>query len=535
MVGFQSEFDILSDDFLVSLKSFLRNPDWTYLYFSEGDHSNGLQVWAISADDNSANSAMASPGWPVTSGDGNPTYSYHFDGDSKIYEYHPLEKSVGYEPFLFKTHHHHDKYKTDWEFSQSARLLLELWLDPADKNLYQINASADKELAVEFGQDFVRIKTTLIDSLLGIRGKNLLQLFEVVTPISQEQEILREDKTSKEFNSQMHYYGNDNDAFLARFQAISGKFRYLPKGVEETILCMENPPSHDRSFIVGRDSDGNLVTSTSNPEKLNNYFDSNPGALPYLTPVFFKRDVLTKYVDDPETYSLEPSRLFCGHIWSLPIDTTYDNEVMVWLGDLWQYMPETEYFHWRHHNAYSSAQISEETIRRDILGQWVDSNDAILALRNSVHKLNAEWKNTFGQGFFSDLGEFDQTRLTTLTYPTNSSHKGILSQIERLALLLIESINTENLPALKEGGSISRLTAFLEANGAPNAKSMVANLKSLYLTRTKSSAHRIGSDGIQKFEKLKANNEIKGNFHRLVEGLINDLESLSAFAAEIRT
>jgi hypothetical protein len=527
--------ELLAPGFLESLRSFLRNPEWTYLYYSDGTYSNKIQIWTVCCDDASALSAMQTTGWPISSGDGNPTYSYHYEGGSRVFEYHPMEKSQGFEPFLFRTSHHHEKFATEWEFSQSARLFLGLWRDPKGKNLFVINPSAEMELAVEFGDSFVRIRSNLLDALLGVRGKNLLQLFEVAQPLADNQLVVRRSLVSDDSDWQAHYFGNEKDSVIDRFQAVSGKFRYLPMLTDDAIASLENTTDIDKTFIVGRNSDGSLAISTSNPDELNNYFDLNPGQLPYLTPVFFKRDVLTKYVDDPERFSLEPTRLFCGYIWSIQIDTTYDNEVMVWLGDLGQYLPDTEYFHWRHHNIFSSKSVSNETIQRDIHGQWVESSDIFLALSESIASLNLEWEKAFSHRFFKNLGDFDRTRLSTLTYPTNATYKGVVSQVEKLALLLIEAINTDYLPKTKNlDGSINRLVAFMKEHGINEADEMVSNLRDLYRTRSKAGAHQIGSDGLERLEDLKAGNDIRNNFNSLVKGLIEDLNTLSNAATLIR-
>lgn len=59
-------------------------------------------------------------------------------------------------------------------------------------------------------------------------------------------------------------------------------------------------------FIIGTDENGNEVMHSCDPNTLSNYFGSNPGEPHYLTPVYFDRTVLEKYIRQPERYSVEP-------------------------------------------------------------------------------------------------------------------------------------------------------------------------------------------------------------------------------------
>jgi hypothetical protein len=63
------------------------------------------------------------------------------------------------------------------------------------------------------------------------------------------------------------------------------------------------------------DVTGKPVRHTCDPDKLANYFGKNPEAPHYLTPVFFRAEVLEKYYADPGKYSVEDGSLRCGRLW----------------------------------------------------------------------------------------------------------------------------------------------------------------------------------------------------------------------------
>lgn len=72
-----------------------------------------------------------------------------------------------------------------------------------------------------------------------------------------------------------------------------------------------------QEFIVGSEPSGKSVKYTCNPEKLADYFGKNSDAPHYLTPVFFRTEVLSKYYAGPQKYSVEDGYLRCGSLWGL--------------------------------------------------------------------------------------------------------------------------------------------------------------------------------------------------------------------------
>jgi hypothetical protein len=98
--------------------------------------------------------------------------------------------------------------------------------------------------------------------------------------------------------------------------------------------------------IIATDTSGRPIRHTCNPEKLANYFDKNPNAPQYLTPVFFGAEVLAKYYDDTRKYSVEDGYLRCGSLWGLQVDNDHTDVVVVFLGDLGRALSETERNYW---------------------------------------------------------------------------------------------------------------------------------------------------------------------------------------------
>jgi hypothetical protein len=83
------------------------------------------------------------------------------------------------------------------------------------------------------------------------------------------------------------------------------------------------------SFIINEDEFGRAVTFTCEESKLSNYFGKNPGAPHYLTPVFFRSDVLQKYYNNAELYTVTEGSVSCKARWHLRLDNDHSDYVAV--------------------------------------------------------------------------------------------------------------------------------------------------------------------------------------------------------------
>ena len=118
------------------------------------------------------------------------------------------------------------------------------------------------------------------------------------------------------------------------------------KGFRPSMQGPMSEPEIYESFIIGYESDGRLKEFTSDEEKLANYFGKNPGAPDYLTHVYFSLDVLNKYYDDPSQYEVADGSAGRKGFWSLRIDNSLADSVVVFLGDLGK-LTQREQLHWK--------------------------------------------------------------------------------------------------------------------------------------------------------------------------------------------
>jgi hypothetical protein len=119
------------------------------------------------------------------------------------------------------------------------------------------------------------------------------------------------------------------------FSRLLGKKIIPPLPVEKCGVWPYDAPARKfADYIIGMNAEGQNVVHTADEEELANYFGKNPGAPHYLTPVWFRREVLSKYYEHPEKYSVEDGYLRCGSLWGLSIDNDLPDHVVVYLGDL---------------------------------------------------------------------------------------------------------------------------------------------------------------------------------------------------------
>ena len=288
-----------------------------------------------------------------------------------------------------------------------------------------------------------------------------------------------------------------------------GKVIIAPPPFEEVVRELyEDKVEAEVSFIIGVDASGKPIEYTSNPEKLSNYFGANPGAPHYLTPVYFKREVLSRYYADPKRYSVEDGLLRCLHLWALRIDNDHPTHVVVFLGDLGRDLPYNERLYWRSFNVPPpiDAGISETCFQRSFRAQFAEPKSVDLVFRQEYQQLNDAWHEKMGWPLFLELEQEDRYILQAIRIPITESPSELEQQVMWLAKLLVDSLNERELekaigdrfvPGLK---GIQKLNLFLEE--FENKEKIVQFLRDLQQLRSTGFAHRKGSNYYKTQEKL---------------------------------
>ncbi|MBX3331491.1 MAG: hypothetical protein KF722_13875 [Nitrospira sp.] len=287
---------------------------------------------------------------------------------------------------------------------------------------------------------------------------------------------------------------------------ITGKKYILPSPMP--VQDGSDPMENYQEFIIGTDAHGKSIKHTCNLAKLANYFEKNPDSPHYLTPVFFRPEVLSKYYAEPQKYSVEDGYLRCGGLWGLQIDNDHSDYLVVFLGDLGRDLSENERSYWLSFNIPPGGrQISEPNLQRSFLAEPTDPQKADLVFKHQYGRFREDFRKATGWDFFLPLHQDDEHFLTGLRLMGKDNQAEFDAQLIALTKVLVDSINEKGiargLKTLTENEKgITKLEKFFVERGMVDFERHVKFLHVLQDLRSRSAAHRKGS-----------------NYERLVEDL----------------
>ena len=294
-----------------------------------------------------------------------------------------------------------------------------------------------------------------------------------------------------------HSVGDEHQSF----SVLEGKrlIEPLPKSKISLREVAGARPEKYQEFIIGVDDNGEEISYTCNPAKINRY-GSNPGAPIDLTPVHFRKPVLDKYYNEPDKYSVEDSILNCPW-WSMKIDNHHDDKIIVLLRYLCS-LPYNEQLHWRSYNILPAGGVSKTYYERNFKGQFADSDRPEHVFKQIYRDLQTTSEKYLGWQFLLRLNRGDEHHLKSLRIPSTDEQCDFDLLILSLAKILVDSLNQAQLKKLispkheeslnpKDKDSLTRSIGCLEialnscgVNDAGNHISFLRNLQSLRSTGT---------------------------------------------------
>lgn len=450
-----------------------------------------------------------SDGWDMHIGEGGPAVWTSRPGGVEKHTYTPFGSDDGIEPLVLHRGFHGMR-ENFIELVQEFRLYFNLFPEPTKRCFLLIDSNGDESEAAKYGDDFFEIRTDLVLKFCAVKQ---MALAIYVDSFRDSKSTLGELGLA---DSRTNHEGAKHEYFLAvvakniifkdEFEtsgSIIGK-KYVPPGPFPTEK--NKPPEKYQDFIIDTDAAGNAVRHTCDPNKLANYFGKNPGAPHYLTPVFFRTEVLTKYYADPGKYSVEDGYLRCGSLWGLRIDNDHKDVVVVFLGDLGRDLSEAERNYWLSFNiAPEGRTISQTTYKRGFLAQFADPQKPDLVFKHEYNYFNRDFRRANDWDFFLPLHDDDEHFLTGLRLLSKDNQAEFDSQLIALTKVLVDSLNEKEIAKglrtlLENDKGISKLEKFFAERGAKGYAPHVKFLRVLQDLRSKSAAHRKGSS----YEKLIA-------------------------------
>ena len=450
-----------------------------------------------------------SGGWDIRIGDGGPAVWTNWTGEVEKHTYMPFGRDDGIEPLVI--HRGFNGMREDFiELAQEFRLYYNLYPEPSKRRFLLIDTNGDESEVARYGDDFLEIRTDLVLKFCAVKQ---MALAIYVDSFRDSKSTLAELRLA---DTRTNHKGARHEYFFAvvahnliskkEFEtsgSIVGKKYVLPGPMPTE---QDEKPETYQDFMIDTDATGKPVRHTCDPDKLANYFGKNPDAPHYLTPVFFRAEVLAKYYADPGKYSVEDGYLRCGSLWGLRMDNDHTDVVVVFLGDLGRDLSEAERNYWLSFNiAPEGRTISRTTFKRGFLAQFADPEKPDLVFKHEYNYFNRTFREAAGWDVFLPLHDDDEHFLTGLRLLSKDNQAEFDSQLIALTKVLVDSLNekeiAKGLTTLVENDKgITKLEKFFVERGAVGYEPHVKFLRVLQDLRSKSAAHRKGSS----YEKLIA-------------------------------
>lgn len=514
---------------------------WITIYQSRSVSDDDITIFSGLVPVDSIPKCLESESWDISIGQGGPGFvTYYNHGDERT-EYHRNLNDHQIEPIVIFREFYGMK-EDCLEIQEELRLFHNLYADPKRNVLVKIHNDGNEEDAVVIEPKKVEIKTKFIKQYMAAKQMGLAIYFDGFRYSKNE---FSEDEYSK-FSTQKHEKDISYFVHIGPWDSILGdENKSISRLLGKRIIF---PPSIEKSaawpfgekkekfeeFIIGTDEDGEHIYYTSNPDELANYFGANPDAPHYLTPVFFKKEVLSKYYNNPEKFSVEDGYLRCGGLWGVRMDNDHPDLVMVFLGDLGRDLFHSEQLYWKSCNIPPEGKISATCFKRSFLAQFADPASEDLTFKSKFIQFAEKWSKKIGWTLFLPLNEKDSHLFTSLHVPVTNDHSEFDSQILAIAKILIDSLNEKEIgratkAETKELPGIAKFGQFLSEAALDDHETYIEFLKDLYALRSSGVGHRKG----KRFEKVakrfeldkKPLKEVFVNILNRAEEMLDTLES----------
>lgn len=484
------------DSELEFLNNYLSNQFVAVYKFWKTDESNGA-IFVILAPPNKRAELVQNASWPLHIRDGIPSFSVYGGQEEKEAIYSPANDE-GYLPLCFERDGG-GIFATIPEPLQEFVLFHNLIPQDEGRKYLKLTESGDSVIAIEITtSDEVRIRTDLLLQFQAARQMDLVLQIDSVQFSTAEVGQVNEEVFKFEFSYfDRTPFGDDSNPGY-RFL---GKLFIPPADIFNSgIWPFELPLNIEGGFIL-RDEDGIARTALLRAQSR---FDPNEYlrkiGFHYLELVQFDRNVLAKYLGNPDKYEVRDRLIKCGHLWSMSISDDGEKYVHTYLGDILRDLPPEEWAHWSKFNLTPDIPINSTTSPDELLNPGSEPLGLVQQFRATFADFQKRWNSKFGWYLFKPLGADDEYVFKTLKLPPGDSMQDFDTFILNMAKLLSDSINISHLVENEDidsemlGKSISGLQRWLQEKEFPSEKEVRDALHTIQWLRSKGAAHRKSSD-----------------------------------------
>ena len=314
-------------------------------------------------------------------------YGYYRNHNNKYFLSKPCESCMpkdileGAIPVFYQREVFAGK-KFDVELNQQIAHVLELAKLDESNNYYKLE-KGDFVKVVESNDGVISshvLRQEELDKFLSISNSVLIRFFE--SSIFGKDVVLNTiDKTVKNEEEDIYYNYYQNTDYNYSIKLIKGfQIIHCEKEYDEF-----EKETEFETFLVKDFESGEVIEHTCHPDKISNMFVENDYPRD-LSMVFFDKEVMYKYENDSEKYTIRDRSIECRDYWYLGYSMSDDkSQVIIYLCELSK-LPYEEQKHWKRFNEEPKSKLPKHVIKNDFNGEWHDCIDPLKMLRSILRE-----------------------------------------------------------------------------------------------------------------------------------------------------
>lgn len=482
-------------------ENFIRNGEIT-IYYDESNGINHEYLFSAIIPNTKIDQINKDSNWDISTKIGHPSIIYYYTKENEKLEYLKYGNKI-FEPIVLERTFGNG-IKSYIEISQEFRLYYNLIERKNNEitDFIHINEDGDEVKIVSIAKDNISVKINFLFQFLYEKDCSLVIFFDLMRFTTLTLQELNLNVKREEVNNAYEIYFHlieNSDFHPNKAQSwILGKL--ILRVPEKFIQSHLNTKKQYTDYLININEFGIEEFSTCNEEFLANYYGKNEGAHHYLTPVYFRREVLNKYYNEPNKYEVQDG-IINANTWDLRIDNNNSNYIVVFLGDL-GYLSYKEQLYWKSYNYFPSGNISFTSFNRNFKGEFTDPEQPDLYFKQRFEMFQNNWFKKFNWYLFKPLNLGDIHHFKSIHIPGENNQKEFDEQVLSITKIIIDSLNEEilsisiNQEKLKTKsskeelkGGINKLAEFLEQKEL-KLNDMINFLRNLQTLRSSSVAHR---------------------------------------------
>ncbi|HCG05829.1 MAG TPA: hypothetical protein DEV75_13530 [Desulfovibrio sp.] len=518
------------DDFISFITQKHGEENWVTVYKSipinEKNEDGGMYCALVSSE--KARKALRQPDWDLLIGTGGPGFCTSYENGTKTIRY--CAKTDEDPLRLVLNRDFYGKKNNYTEITEEFRLFHNLYYQHSTSSYIAFDDEGDEVDVIIMTDNEVKIRKSYLRAFMAAKQMHLLLYFELTRHFQHLTGFNAEEKN--ESTNFIIYSGSSYANGYTSFVRILGKKIIKCDAIENCGVWPFEKKKKYQEFIIGGD-DNEPEMFTCDPALLSNYFVDKSGASHYLTPVFFRKEVMQKYYSASD-YEVSDGILSRRGSWSLRLDNNSPHHVSVFLGDLGRDLPAKEQIYWKSFNiAPDGRKISTTNFQRNFMGSFFDPESPEHIFKNKYTLLQNSWKEKYGWNLFLKLSKKDEHFFTSIHSMLKNEQSEFDAQILAITKVIIDSINVKEIRKLlgitdSEIKSIALIEALLATINAIDAAKHTTLLRGIQSVRSTGVAHRKGTEYDKAIARLDINeNNYRAEFDQILLGIVELFEALT--------